>query len=83
MLLFMPCDMLFVYAYFWLIAFTGHVSAQAPQSMQTFSSILYCVSPSLIASVGQTLAHEPQEIHSSLIVYAIYISSKKNYRFVL
>jgi hypothetical protein len=51
------------------------VLAQAPQEMQVSASITYLSSPSEIAFTGQSAAHAPQEMHSSLITYAIAKSS--------
>jgi hypothetical protein len=51
-----------------LIAFTGHVSTQAPQSMQVASSITLLLPDSLIAPTGQESSHAPQLMHSSEMV---------------
>jgi len=53
------------------IASVGQTGTQAPQSMQRSASILYCVSPWLIAPVGHSPSQLPQEIHASEITCAI------------
>ena len=52
----------------WAGAPTGHVSAQAPHSMQASGLISYFPSPSLIAETGHSAAHAPQLMHSSEIL---------------
>jgi hypothetical protein len=49
------------------IASTGQISEQAPQSVQSFGSIVYLSSPSLIAWTGHSLSQLPQAMHSSVI----------------
>jgi len=44
---------------------TGHVPAQAPQSIHVSASITYLPSPSEIAPTGHSPAHAPQLMHSS------------------
>ena len=39
--------------------------------MQTSGSMLYCVSPADMAPVGHSLSQAPQEIHASVIRYAM------------
>jgi len=51
-----------------LMQFTGHVSTQAPQSMQPSSSITLLLSDSVIAPTGQESSHAPQLMHSSEMV---------------
>jgi hypothetical protein len=50
------------------IASTGHISAHAPQSVQSLLSIEYFSSPSEIASTGHSPSQLPQAMHSSVIV---------------
>jgi hypothetical protein len=52
-------------------ALTGQTSAQEPQSMHLPSSITYLPSPSAIQLWGHSPSHAPQEMHSSVILYAI------------
>lgn len=52
-------------------ASTGQTSAQEPHSVHFSGSMMYLPSPSDIASVGHSEAHAPQEMQSSLILYAI------------
>jgi hypothetical protein len=49
---------------FGLMAWTGHSSTQAPQSVHVSGSIMYFGSPSLIASTGQTGRQVPHMVHS-------------------
>ena len=72
-----PSLILYYFAYSGLIAPTGQVAAQEPQSIH-FSSITYCASPSEIASTGQTEAQAPHEIHSLLILYMKFTSYVDN-----
>jgi hypothetical protein len=51
-----------------LMAFTGHVSTHAPQSMQVSASITRFSPCSLIALTGQESSHAPQLMHSSEIL---------------
>jgi hypothetical protein len=51
-----------------LIAFTGQVSTQAPQSIQVSASIARFSPASLIAFTGQESSHAPQLMHSSEMV---------------
>lgn len=53
------------------IASTGHTLAHAPQSIHTSASMLYCVSPALIALTGHSDSQVPQLIQESLITCAI------------
>ena len=53
------------------IASTGHVDAQAPQSIHVSGSIWYWSPPSEIASTGQSAAQAPQEMQASEILYAM------------
>jgi hypothetical protein len=48
---------------------TGQTAAQAPQSMQSSGSITYLSSPCDIAFTGHSIAHTPQEIQFSFILY--------------
>ena len=60
---------------------TGQVSAHAPHSMHLSASIAYLPSPSAIASTGHSAAQAPQEMQSSLILYAI-VQSSLNLEFI-
>jgi hypothetical protein len=60
-----------------VIAPTGHVPSQAPQSMQASASMLYWESPWEIASTGQEAAQVPQLMQFSSITLAISVSSLK------
>jgi hypothetical protein len=51
-----------------LIALTGQVSTQAPQSMQVSPSMARLSPTSLIALTGQESSHAPQLMHSSEIL---------------
>jgi hypothetical protein len=51
-----------------LIALTGQVSTQAPQSMQLSASITLLSPASAIAPTGQESSHAPQLMHSSEMV---------------
>jgi hypothetical protein len=53
------------------IAPTGQTAAHAPHSTHSSGEITYFESPSEIAATGQVPAQEPQEMQSSLIVYAM------------
>ena len=70
----------FCYSYSSEIASTGQPAAQAPQLTQESASITNWPSPSLIAPQGQVSAQAPQEIHWSLILYAIRVSSWNFYQ---
>lgn len=53
-----------------LIALTGQVSTQAPQSMQVSAAITLLSPASLIELTGQESSHAPQLMHSSVMVCA-------------
>jgi len=55
-------------AYQALMAFTGHVSTHAPQSMQVSASITRLSPCSLMELTGQESSHAPQLMHSSEIL---------------
>ena len=57
------------------IAPVGQEASQVPQSRHASASITYFPSPSEIASAGHSPAHVPHATHSSVITYAIIISS--------
>jgi hypothetical protein len=54
---------------------TGQASAQAPQDTQVSASISYLPSPSVMQPIGQASTQAPHATQSSLILYAILISS--------
>jgi hypothetical protein len=62
---------------------TGQTSAQLPHSMQTSGLISYLPSPSAIASTGHSAAHAPQEMHSSVILYAIVCTSSLDFTLII
>jgi hypothetical protein len=51
-----------------LIALTGQVLSQVPQSVQVSGSITYLLSPALIASTGHTLSQAPHIVQSFEII---------------
>ena len=51
------------------MASTGHSPAHRPQSTHLSASITYCLSPSAMASCGQTGAQLPHFVHLSEIIY--------------
>jgi hypothetical protein len=54
-----------------LMASTGQVPAQTPQSTHLSGSIVKIGEPSLIASTGQESLQVPQAVHFELITYAM------------
>jgi hypothetical protein len=47
-----------------LMALTGQVDSQAPQSEQVLASMTYLPSPALIASIGHALSQAPHIVQS-------------------
>jgi hypothetical protein len=62
-----------------LIASTGQLSAQSPQSVHLPASITYWSLPSLMAPTGHKSSQAPQEIQSSVISCAISFSPYQFY----
>ena len=55
-----------------VIAATGQISAQVPQSVHFSGSITYLSLPSLMAPAGQLASHAPHEAQSVPILYAMW-----------
>ena len=53
-------------------ASTGQTPAHVPQPMHEFASIMYLSSPCDMHSTGHSAAQAPQDIHLSVILYAMF-----------